>query len=117
VDRVLSLNQEHLRRVMVEYVDYYNRRQPHQGIEQRCPTSLAGARQEGAIERYHVLGGIIHDYQREAAGPAMQGWTGISHPTGHFRLRRHNRPAREYRAERTQRFQTWLEMTGAQMAA
>jgi transposase InsO family protein len=67
LDRVLILNQEHLRWVMVEYVDYYNRRRPHQGIEQRCPTPIDGARKEGTIERYDVLGGIIHDYQREAA--------------------------------------------------
>lgn len=67
LDRVLILNQEPVRRVMVEYVDYYNRCRPHQGIEQRCPTPIDRTRKEGAIERYDVLGGIIHDYQREAA--------------------------------------------------
>jgi putative transposase len=35
----------------------------------------------------------------------------------HFRPRRHRLPARDYRQEMTQRFQTWREITGTAMAA
>jgi putative transposase len=35
----------------------------------------------------------------------------------HFRPRRHHLPARAYRQEMTQRFQTWQDITGTIMAA
>jgi hypothetical protein len=44
---------------MTEYVDYYNRGRPHQGIEPRCPIPIERGRD--------VLSGIIHDYYRHAA--------------------------------------------------
>jgi hypothetical protein len=58
---------------MKEYVDDYNRTRLHPGIEQRCPLSIELACEEGALQRRTVLGGIIHDYCREAAWPAIQG--------------------------------------------
>jgi putative transposase len=67
LDRLLILNQAHLRRVMKEYVAYYNRARPHQGLEQRCPIPIASADRDGPVKCRDVLGGIIHDYQREAA--------------------------------------------------
>lgn len=38
LDRLLIINEGHLRRVVGEYTDYYNEARPHQGINQRCPT-------------------------------------------------------------------------------
>jgi transposase InsO family protein len=35
LDKVIILNEKHLRMVLDEYVGYYNRRRPHQGIGQR----------------------------------------------------------------------------------
>lgn len=67
LDRLLILSEAHLRRVMLEYVEYYNRARPHQGIEQRCPIPIELAGKEGAVQCRDVLGGIIHDYYREAA--------------------------------------------------
>ncbi len=52
---------------MKEYMRYYNQARPHQGIEQRCPIPIESARTGGAVKRRNVLGGIIHDYQREVA--------------------------------------------------
>jgi hypothetical protein len=34
------LNERHLRRVMTEYVTYFNHARPHQGINQQCPVRL-----------------------------------------------------------------------------
>ncbi len=67
LDRVLILNESHLRRVMIAYVDYYNRARPHQSIEQRCPIPIDRGHAEGQVKCRDVLGGVVHDYYREAA--------------------------------------------------
>jgi hypothetical protein len=67
LDRLLILGDAHLRRVMQEYIEYYNRARAHQGIEQRCPVPIERGRNEGPVKCCDVLGGVIHDYQREAA--------------------------------------------------
>jgi putative transposase len=67
LDRILLLSEAHLRRVLVEYIEYDNRRRPHQGIQQRCPIPIERGRKEGPMKCREVLGGIIHDYEREAA--------------------------------------------------
>lgn len=70
LDRLLILGEAHLRGVLHEYVNYYNRSRPHQGIEQRCPIPIEhghNGRKEGPVKCRNVLGGIIHDYYREAA--------------------------------------------------
>jgi hypothetical protein len=55
--------------VLREHVDYYNRCRPHQGIEQHCPIPMERACKVGPVKCRDVLGGIIHDYHREAALP------------------------------------------------
>jgi hypothetical protein len=67
LDKVIILNEGHLRRVVHEYVTYYNTRRPHQGLEQDSPASMFPASQEGTVRYRNVLGGIIRDYYREAA--------------------------------------------------
>ncbi len=66
LDRLLLMGDGHLRRVMKEYIKYYNEARPHQGIEQRCPIALAERRRTGPVQCRDVLGGIIHDYERAA---------------------------------------------------
>lgn len=67
LDKILILNDGHLRRVMCEYVKYYNEARPHQGIEQQVPVPKMTTRANGPIRCRNVLGGIIHDYYREVA--------------------------------------------------
>jgi len=67
LDQLLIWNEVHLRRVLKEYVTYYNTRRPHQGLEQDTPEGLGPVSLEGEVRRRDVLGGIIHDYYREAA--------------------------------------------------
>jgi hypothetical protein len=64
---VIILNEHHLRRVLHEYVAYYNTQRPHQGLEQDGSTGMLPTSQEGAMRYRNVLGGIIRDYNREAA--------------------------------------------------
>ncbi len=56
-----------LRRVLREYVEYYNHARPHQGINQQIPAADKRSGGNGRIRRRDVLGGIIHDYYRQAA--------------------------------------------------
>ena len=66
MDKLLILNEDHLRHVMRDYIGYYNSARPHQGIEQHCP--LPNPRSEtGGVVRCRSVLGIIHDYHREAA--------------------------------------------------
>ena len=67
LDKIIILNQQHLRRVLIEYTAYYNTRRPHQGLLQDSPAGMLPASQQGPIHYRNVLGGIIRDYYREAA--------------------------------------------------
>ncbi|CAA9367191.1 MAG: hypothetical protein AVDCRST_MAG93-8071, partial [uncultured Chloroflexia bacterium] len=67
LDRILILNERHLNRVLMAYVDYYNHARPHQGINQRCPIRLESSARDGPIERRDILRGVLHDYYRRAA--------------------------------------------------
>jgi len=66
LDHLLLLGPRHLRRVLVEYVQYYNTARPHQGIEQQAPLPFPPV-PTGPVACREVLGGIIHDYYRQAA--------------------------------------------------
>jgi putative transposase len=67
LDYLLIAGEAHLRRVLTEYVAFYNRARPHQGIEQRCPVALPPPVRDGPVRRRDRLGGLLHDYYREAA--------------------------------------------------
>ena len=62
----LDVNESHLRRVLTEYVEYYNSRRPHQGLNQQSPIPSPPPKSSGLIQRRKVLGGIINDYFRIA---------------------------------------------------
>ena len=63
LDYILIINAAHLRRVVIEFVDYYNTARPHQGIDQQTPIPHARP-SSGTIQCRNILGGIIHDYYR-----------------------------------------------------
>ena len=67
LDHLLVVGEAHLRRVLTEYISYYNRARPHQGLEQRCPIALPARVRGGPVHRRDQLGGLLHDYYREAA--------------------------------------------------
>jgi hypothetical protein len=58
----LIFNESHLRRVLNEYLAYYNRRRPHQGLEQQSPIPRSKPMTTRVVNKPQVLGGIINDY-------------------------------------------------------
>ncbi len=72
LDHILVINVAHLRRVLNEYVRFFNRVRPHQGIKQRVPVATAAAgsatHTTGRVISVPVLGGLHHEYQRVASG-------------------------------------------------
>jgi transposase InsO family protein len=67
-DRVLIVNEHHLRRVLTEYLRHYNTARPHRALGQLAPAQ-AHARPpeinlaEHPIRRKQVLGGLTNEYQ------------------------------------------------------
>ena len=69
LDHVLVLGKGHLRRVLREYVAYFNMARPHQGIGQAVPSTSGPAppsRPAAPIVSIPVLGGLHHNYRRVA---------------------------------------------------
>jgi transposase InsO family protein len=69
LDRLLIVNEHHLRRVMAEYLQHYNTARPHRALGQLSPAQ-AGTRPpepinlaEHRIRRKQVLDGLTHEYQ------------------------------------------------------
>ena len=67
-DRMLIYDERHLRSVLGEYADHYNRHRPHQSRQQRPPDqgSQVSARPDLPVRRRKVLGGVINEYYRAA---------------------------------------------------
>jgi putative transposase len=65
---MLIVNERHLRTVLAEYVQHYNRHRPHRALQQHPPeprrtvTDLTRAR----VTRRKVLGGLINEYSQVA---------------------------------------------------
>jgi hypothetical protein len=67
LDHVLIVSEAHLRRVLKEYVAYFNRSRPHQGIDQRIPDGEdTPTGTSGKVVSFPVLGRLHHEYRRVA---------------------------------------------------
>jgi transposase InsO family protein len=66
LDRLLTLNEMHLKYVLHEYEHYFNSARPHQGIGQKIPDPLLQVSATGLVKRRDLLGGVLHDYYRAA---------------------------------------------------
>jgi len=66
--RLLIINEQHLRRVLTEYLLHYNSARPHRALAQ-LPPAHAHARPpriglaKHRVRRKQVLGGLTHEYQ------------------------------------------------------
>jgi putative transposase len=70
LDHIMIVSEAHLRRVLTEYVLYFNRARPHQGIDQRVPELEERSDRPlgtwGNVIAFPVLGGLHHNYRRVA---------------------------------------------------
>jgi transposase InsO family protein len=67
-DRLLIVNQDHLRQVLTEYLQHYNAARPHRALGQLPPAQAHSQPPEidlaeHRVRRKQVLGGLTHEYQ------------------------------------------------------
>jgi putative transposase len=70
LDRLLIVNERHLRSVVHTYVEHYNHERPHRGRDLHPPTAtgvVVPFTPGETIRRHDRLGGLIHEYHRQAA--------------------------------------------------
>jgi putative transposase len=67
LDRLLIIDQTHMRRVMREYIAFFNAARPYQGLDHQNPVPTMTHETSGPVRCHTTLGGIIHDYYRDAA--------------------------------------------------
>ena len=69
LDWLLILNRRHLERVLRVFVEHYNTQRPHRALRLQPPQPQEPppTATTGAIQRHDRLGGLIHEYYRDAA--------------------------------------------------
>lgn len=72
LDHFIVLGEEHLRHLVTEYVDYYNRRRPHQALRNWPLTGAPSIISSGSLTAETVvceerLGGLLRHYEHPAA--------------------------------------------------
>ncbi|MGF7239195.1 MAG: integrase core domain-containing protein [Frankia sp.] len=69
LDRLLIVNERHLRRILTVYLGHYNTARPHRALDQLTPAQAASGPPEPVnlaehrIHRTQVLGGLTHEYK------------------------------------------------------
>jgi putative transposase len=67
LDHMIILNENHLRKALAEYVDYYNTVRPHLSLDRNAPVSRnADPPGTGKVVSTPYLGGLHHHYHRVA---------------------------------------------------
>jgi transposase InsO family protein len=68
LDHVVAINEQQLKRVLDEYVRYYNRSRTHLSLAKDVPMSREPSSQrDGAVVAFPEAGGLHHRYERIAA--------------------------------------------------
>jgi hypothetical protein len=68
LDRIIVFNEEHLRRILTDYLSYYYRHRTHRSLEQDCPQPRAvEPPDQGKIIELPLVCGLHHRYARQAA--------------------------------------------------
>ncbi len=69
LDHLLVFGCRHLEYVLREFIEHYTEVRPHQGLGQRTPKQRAPIRatETGPVLRRDRLGGVVHEYVRQAA--------------------------------------------------
>ncbi|HAK45231.1 MAG TPA: hypothetical protein DCO79_04855 [Spirochaeta sp.] len=65
LDHFLLFSEKQVRKIVTEYVEYYNHHRPHQGINKIPEGKIAST--TGKIKKDPILGGLHHNYYRSSA--------------------------------------------------
>ncbi len=65
LDHFLLFSEKQVRKIVKEYVEYYNHQRPHQGINGTPDGEINKA--IGNIKKERILGGLYHHYYRSSA--------------------------------------------------
>jgi transposase InsO family protein len=65
LDHVLVMGEAHLRRILRDYADYYNRIRTHLSLEKDAPLGRS-VQAIGSLAAVPLLGGLHHEYVRMA---------------------------------------------------
>ena len=65
LDHLIILDEQHLRSVLAEFVEYYNLNRSHRTLSLQTPVQVPRA-VEGPVRSRPVLGGLHHVYERAA---------------------------------------------------
>ena len=77
LDRLLIVNESHLRQVLAEYLQHYNTARPHRALGQLTPAQADTRRPDPVnlaehwIRRKQVLGGLTREYYIAALAPSV----------------------------------------------
>jgi len=66
LDYFLLINERQILNILRQYIDYYNTKRPHQGLDQPGPKRYKPQKQ-GRVRRTPILGGLCYHYERSAA--------------------------------------------------
>jgi putative transposase len=66
LDYYLLISEKQIKRILQEYIEYYNSKRPHQGIEQQVPLGYEPMI-DGNVVKFPVLGGLCNHYMRRAS--------------------------------------------------
>jgi len=67
LDNFLLTGKSQVRRILDEYIAFYNSQRPHQGLQQQIPNPGEPEKTGDAVCRSAILGGLHHHYYRQAA--------------------------------------------------
>jgi transposase InsO family protein len=68
LDHVIVFNEEHLRRILTDYLSYYHHHRTHRSLEQDCPKPRpVEPPDQGKIIELPLVGGLHHRYARQVA--------------------------------------------------
>jgi putative transposase len=66
LDHVIAVNEDHLKRLLSEYVRYYHEDRTHLGLGKQTPGNRSPASRRGRVIALPRLGGLHHRYKRVA---------------------------------------------------
>jgi len=80
-DRLLIINQRHLKSVLDRYVSHYNHHRPHRAQQLAPPRPDHPIPQPShtSVHRQPILGGLINEYDLRELQLLLAAWTGVRH--------------------------------------